>query len=90
MSILGEEGALPPCPVSSGADPDVPGKRKARMMACSALPGEPSPDTLILPTPAIPENPAPAVFPGLRSAEPDVSVCWPAWSPPAPAQAKQR
>lgn len=55
----------PPCPVSSGADPDVPGKRKARMMACSALPGEPSPDTLILAHPSDSrKSSASAVFPG--------------------------
>lgn len=48
MCVPGEECAPPPHrPVSSGPDRDVPGKREARMMACSSLPGEPSPDTLI-------------------------------------------
>lgn len=51
MWILGEEGASGPAPhppVSSASDLHVPGNQEVRMMACSTLPGESSPDTLIL------------------------------------------
>lgn len=52
-------------PVSSGPDQDVPGKWEARMMACSVLPEEPSPDTLILAHPSDSrKSSASAAFPG--------------------------